>query len=478
MNRARILAGAAVLAAACALPSAAQAQIGPCPTLQPPPCIVIDPSKIAQSTAEIANKTKQITELAQKAKEMASIQGMLGKLKAPGMGGYNALAPLAPTNPTTITAASGEIDRAMPVMSGSPEQQKAISARNRVLVRAAAGDGYALSQAMKQRLLQLQTDVVQLQREAGAGVDLRTDWQINGRARNLMMRALMSLRELKSAQVNLEAVQQLSKMEGANNLPSFQRAEAAATAPKAVPTWGATLGDIASLTNKLQALETARQLSVSHKESLAGFAATQAEYQQMLQAARNSQAQVQQIANRDSSRKVSAASLIARADQIMAQRDRTTWDNPDKAKIAKSAADYAEDQLDKMVSGDVSNSWSDYLRNRAEAYKQEAFFRSINDDAIAAQKSSIAYMAEFEASVGFPVNDVSALERQIAETNAQLKNLGGSLDGAPDPVKAQRDAIYASTMAGSNYTGGTPNMEIVDHGDQDIDPSKYGYDRL
>lgn len=478
MNRARILAGAAVLAAACALPSAAQAQIGPCPTLQPPPCIVIDPSKIAQSTAEIANKTKQITELANKAKEMASIQGLLGKLKAPGMGGYGGLAPIAPTNPTTISAAAADISKNMPVMSGSPDQQRAISAKNRILVRSAAGDGYALSQAMKQRLLQFQTDAVQLQGEAVGGADVRYDWQINNRARNLMMRALVSLREVQSARINLEAVQQLGKMEGTNALPSFQHAEAAAIAPQAVPTWGKTLGDISSMTNKLQALQTARQLSISHKDSLDGFAATQAEYQQMLGAAQSSQRDVQNIANRDAQRNVPASKLIQRADQIMAQRDQTTWDNPDKAKIAKNAADYAEDQLDKLVSGDVSNSWSDYLRNRAEAYKQEAFFRPINADAIAARDSSIAYMKEFEDSVGFPVADIGALDRQIAETTAQLKALGGSLDTAPDPVKAQREAIFASTMAGAEYTGGTPNMTIVDHGDQDIDPTKYGYDKL
>lgn len=480
MASARILAGAAVLAAACALPSAAQAQIGPCPTLMPPPCIVIDPSKIAQSASEIANKTKQIAELKKQADSLTSIQGVLGKLKSPGMGGYNAMAPLAPLNPTTIAAASTDIDRNMPPVGGSPDQQRAIIERNRIMVRSAAGDGYALSLAMKQRLSQLNADAQQLKLDAAAkGTDIRTDWQINSRARNLMMRALMNLREIQAARINLEGVSQLGKAEVVGAVRPYQRPEVAAPVATNTTTWGKQLGDIANLTNKLQSLQTAKQLSSSYKDSIAGFQQTQAEYQSMLQAANQSQARLQNLANSDAYRKrVSAATLMNRANQIMAARDQTTWDNPDKAKIAKSAADYAEDQLDKLVSGDVSNSWSDYLRDRAEAYKQEAFFRPINEDAKALEADARRSVAEFEQSVGFGISDEAALDRQITEVNAQLKTLGSSLDGAPQDVRAQRDAIFANTMRGANYDGGTPNMGTVDLGNVEVDPRQYGYEQL
>jgi hypothetical protein len=199
----------------------------------------------------------------------------------------------------------------------------------------------------------------------------------------------------------------------------------------------------------------------------------------MLNAANQSQSRLQSLANSEAARKrVSAATLMNRANQLMAARDQTTWDNQDKVKIAKRAAEYTEDQLDKLVSGDVSNSWSDYLMNRAEAYKQEAFFRPINEDAKALEADTRRYMRDFEQSVGFPIGDVNSIDRQIAEVNAELATLGRSLDTAPQEVRAQRDAIFKSTMAGSDYTGGTPNMQIVDHGNADIDPRQYGYDRF
>src|SRR3546814_12748515 len=56
-----------------------------------------------------------------------------------------------------------------------------------------------------------------------------------------------------------------------------------------------------------------------------GVRQTQAEYQQMVQAKNRAQAAVQNLANSDGSKKrVSAASLLARADSIMQSRDRTT----------------------------------------------------------------------------------------------------------------------------------------------------------
>lgn len=480
MIRARILAGAAVLTAACALPSVANAQIGPCPTLLPPPCIVIDPSKIVQSTAEIANKTRQIAQEAQKLKEMTSIQGILGKVKAPAMGGYNAMAPIAPIQPQSIAAASSEIYARMPAPSGSSEQQQKILADNRIYLRGAAADGYAMSQIVKQRLQTMSADVTQLQSEAAAtSADVRTDWQINGRARNLMMRALMNLREVQAARVNLAAMTQLSSAKPVAYSAPVKYAEAAAPRPVQSPVWGQQLGRIADLTNKLQSLKTAKQLSGSYKDSISGFQQTQAEYQMMLNAANQSQSRLQSLANSEAARKrVSAATLMNRANQLMAARDQTTWDNQDKVKIAKRAAEYTEDQLDKLVSGDVSNSWSDYLMNRAEAYKQEAFFRPINEDAKALEADTRRYMRDFEQSVGFPIGDVNSIDRQIAEVNAELATLGRSLDTAPQEVRAQRDAIFKSTMAGSDYTGGTPNMQIVDHGKADIDPRQYGYDRF
>src|SRR3546814_6104042 len=100
------------------------------------------------------------------------------------------------------------------------------------------------------------------------------------------------------------------------------------------------------------------------------------------------------------------------ADSIMQSRDRTTWDDPSKLSVTEAAAKYTESQLDGMVSGDVSDNWSNLLIQRAEAFKQEAFFRSVNADAItseqAARKALAAYTEIGRAHVCTPV------------TNAQL----------------------------------------------------------
>src|SRR3546814_9032301 len=70
----------------------------------------------------------------------------------------------------------------------------------------------------------------------------------------------------------------------------------------------------------------------------------------MVQAKNRAQAAVQNLANSDGSKKrVSAASLLARADSIMQSRDRTTWDDPSKRSVTEAAAKYTESQLDGMV---------------------------------------------------------------------------------------------------------------------------------
>src|SRR3546814_8446409 len=81
-----------------------------------------------------------------------------------------------------------------------------------------------------------------------------------------------------------------------------------------------------------------------------GVRQTQAEYQQMVQAKNRAQAAVQNLANSDGSKKrVSAASLLARADSIMQSRDRTTWDDTSKRSVTEAADKYTDNQLDGMV---------------------------------------------------------------------------------------------------------------------------------
>ncbi len=454
MRRARFLAGAAVLMAACALPSTAMAQLGACPAIQPPPCIIIDATKIAQQVSEIKTKTQEVQKLVQQAQELTNIQGIMGRLKAPGLGSYGAISPVAPLPETTISAASEAFTATFPKGAMTQSTITGASAEGKTRLRSAAGDGFAIAQVIKARLAEISKNASDLQSLSGnVSKDLRADWQVNTQAKSLLLRAFAALKEVEAARAQLMGVSIFVNPMVAN-APNIAHG-AAATLPNAIaPGYAEKLGEISNLSNQLAALVTAKQLAASYADAIQGHRETQAEYQQILQAAKQAQTAVEQKAAQEARRKgKSAASLLATADKIMAQRDRTTWDDPNKANSAKSAADYAENQLDKMVSGDVGDSWSDYLRTRAEAYKQEAFFRSINADAKAFEADAIAAMNQHSELVGVQISNAAELDRAIASVQAKLADVGKSLENAPAEVKSQRDAIYSSTMAGTDYTG-------------------------
>src|SRR3546814_18167516 len=80
MKGARILAGVATFTVACALPSVAFAQIGACPTLLPPPCIVNDPGRIAGIVAEIKEKKDQLENAVQQVQQATTLNGALGMI--------------------------------------------------------------------------------------------------------------------------------------------------------------------------------------------------------------------------------------------------------------------------------------------------------------------------------------------------------------------------------------------------------------
>src|SRR3546814_16198030 len=91
------------------------------------------------------------------------------------------------------------------------------------------------------------------------------------------------------------------------------------------------LGELLDAVRKLMALKGAIDTGKTLLGGIDGVRQTQAEYQQMVQAKNREQAAVQNLAKSDGSKKrVSAASLLARADSIMQSRDRTTWVDPSK----------------------------------------------------------------------------------------------------------------------------------------------------
>lgn len=475
MIRARFLAGAAVLVAACALPSAANAQFSPCMVLGsplPPPCIVLDAGKIAQQAAELRQKAQHLQQLASQVSEMKNIQGALGAVKGVVKLPYAGVTPIAPIQPITADAAVAEITARLPKVADNSaakaEFRKTLNSER----RSTAGDGWAIAETTKSRLANLDVRARTIQavaicsarRPAGTTNDsLRTDWQINTRAKSLVMQTMATLKEVSAARLEAKSVN-IFTMDEAAAAPDLERAPAPAPIKMPGSDWATRLGQIASLSNKLSALMTAKSIVTSFKDAISGNRQTQAEYGQVLQAAQNSEAQLQRLlANEARKKRINVASLQQVANDYMSQ-DRTTWDDPSKDSVAKRMADAAEDRMDRMVSGDISNDVSDYLRNRAEAYKQEAFFRPIAEDAKAMADDTVKSMQEYSSSLGLNIQDQRILDAEIAKTQAELGQIGNSMNTAPAEIIRQRDAIYTSTVNGSAQA--QAEMQGVDAADQ------------
>lgn len=467
MIRARLLAGVALLGAAIAVPGVANAQISPCMVLGsplPPPCITMDVQKIIEQAQEIKNKTDQLQSLVSQAKEYTSIQGALGAVKARVRTTEAPLLPIAPIAPTTAVAAAKELNDAIPKSNGSPNGDAQYRGVVQIINRGAAGDGWAISEVSKVRIdkLNLRANVLQMAAQcaarkpalAGDKDNMRSDWQVNTNAKSLVMQAMVNLREVQAARVNLKSTRLLG-VTGVAGASSFPRTEAAALPPPVQSQWSEKLGTIANLSNKLSALMTAKSLFASFQEAVSGHRQTQAEYQQTVVARDQADSALSSLAYAEQRRKgVSAQALIQTVNAYMSQ-DRTTWDDPSKWDVAKRLADAAENRLDGMVKGDVSDSWSDYLRNRAEAYKQEAFFRPIAEDAKALERDTIASIRDYENSLGVSIEDSAKLDAEIARTQQALAETGRSMAGAPPEVLRQRDAIYSSNIDPAAEANGT-----------------------
>ncbi len=477
--RTRMLGGAAAIAAVCLIaPSQASAQLGPCPSpIMPPPCIIADPGKIAGTVAEIAEKKKQLDAAIQQVKEYTDLNNALGKIGtlAPELtaaispsqnGGF---APLSEGPRVTVSEASNAFDASLRGF-GNTQQGGADAARaSRLRLRATAGEGYAMALATKQKLTRMNEEADRLTRlMQGVGTnsaDVRTAWSINQGAKRLVFDAMMANREVQAARMQLSAVIALpASIHGGAKGP---RREAPPTEPVVAPAYAEDLGSLANAAAKLAALLNAKNIVTGFTAGIEGARQTQAEYGQMQMAARQAQRSVADIAAKDGRKKgVSASRLIGAADGYMARYDRTTWDNPNKGKSAENAARAAEKVLDRMVSGDVDDGWSKRLERRAEAYKQEAFFRPIAADAAKMEAQTREALADYETSIGVNASDPGALASAIAKAQAEVDALTNKLADAPAGIVRKRDQILASS--GLDAARSLPNFVYPLPGDKGL----------
>lgn len=458
--RPRILQSAAVLALTClggAAPTAAQL-IGTCPMLTPPPCIITDPGRIAGTVAELKQKKQELDEAIKQVREYTSVNNALGKLGPLSPGIIQAIRPANPqtfrplsevTNHIAGSAAAKSLDAVLSSYPDTVEGNTRAKKAKALRIRAAGGEAYALAAATKTKLDEMSREAARLTDQmkkvaaSPAGADLRTDWAVNQQARKLMLESMLTLREVQTARLHLASIQNLPARV---DTPSpVARAEAAPLRPFVSPGYAEAIGNVSEASNRLAALLQAREVFDSFHMSIKGAQDTQAEYQQIKNAATQAQKSVAQLAYRDAYRKgTSAQSLLRIADQYMQTYDRTTWDNPGKQKAAESAARYAEKALDGRVKGDVNNDWSKYLGRRAEAYKQEAFFRPIAADAQKTEQETRKALAEYEQALGIKASDPAALNAAIRKAEADMNSAQQRVASMPPHIVRKTKAIVDS----------------------------------
>jgi hypothetical protein len=340
---------------------------------------------------------------------------------------------------------------------GLDESQKAVQAKNLALdLRSSAGDGFSIAMVAKSRFADMAQDGADVQALASnCSVDMRSDWAINSQARSLVLRAMAARGEIQAATVHLMASRAMvspSVSTATDSKKISQGAVAPITPPAPETNWSDGLAKVANLSSYLSSLLAAKSLLSSFDETVKNTKDVQAEYQTVLAAANKSTKDMASFAASQGSKKgVSGANLLATANAIMASMDHTTWDDPSKTQVAATAAKYAKNRLDGMVSGDVSSSWTTNLQNQAEALKQEAYFRQFNEESKQVEAEARASIAEYGKQLDVSLLDANSVDAAIAATQAKLGDAGKELEAAPDDVKAKRELIYQNAMS----TGGS-----------------------
>jgi hypothetical protein len=292
------------------------------------------------------------------------------------------------------------------------------------------------------------------QRYLGTGIGgkgsatVEEDWELHNASRILFINALLLKREVDAGRLQLRAMTSIdvgNREAGAR----IRRSEAAPAAPSVqLPRHNIDLGQLMNTVGQLLALKNAADTVGGLINGIRGARDTQAEYQQMAAAKASTQKAVEDLAAAEARRKgVSAQSLLSVANQVMQRYDRTVWDDPSKIDAARNAANRAKASLDGMVSGDVSDQWDNLLERRAEAFKQEAFFRTIATEAKTGESTAIAALKDYNQSIGIDASNAQALQQKIAELEAKVAELSQSLSSAPADIVSIRDRIISSASA-------------------------------
>ncbi|QAY80215.1 hypothetical protein [Sphingosinicella sp. BN140058] len=420
---------------------------------------MIDTSAVATTAKEIAAKKKALENAVAQVQSATDIKSALGKVgPITGQGSISiGKLPGLDAPKVSFSEAANQLSGSLQQHPDTQDGYEAKEADDRLRQRAAAGDAFGVAQAMKaqveagtilaaKHLACMSRPPIAKGEDAGVRESLYHRAQIS----SLVTKAMIDLQTLQSYRSNLHAMDALAATDASGPAP-LQRTEASEVQPAADAAGlkaNIDFGKLVNAATKLVALKQALGVMQSLRSGQKSVRDTQAMYQQMVQAKATSQAAVASLATQEARRKgVSAASLMQAANMVMQANDRTTWDDPSKKKITEAAAKAAERRLDAMVNGDVSDGWSKLLQQRAEAFKQEAFFAGFNNDAVGIEASTVQAISDFDEALGVKASDPAALQAAITAATTEVNQLKASLDGASPLLRAQRDRFLASTFS-------------------------------
>lgn len=430
-----------------------------CPSpMIPPPCIIIDPVKIASTVAEVNQKRQELQQAINTVNELKSIGATLGSLRQPLSSMPTAPQSSIGVKPFTLSQNIEGTARLM-MPSGKVSTQAAATARSYVanMSRNAALDGYGLALHSKSKLGQISAEAKAMQQELqAASADQRSDWQLNTKAQMLLFKTIAMKREIETARLTIMGANLNSTARMPTNRPGYTQAPN--NKPVSVSPTGIQLTNLATAKQEVDNLQKAVAASKTIVDVQALMGQTIGEYNATVQMAQNADAQLRQAmlrtaqnhSSRTGNRMSSAAiqnmanNLYNTAISTMQQRDRTTWADANKGQVQQNAGSIAYKTIDSMVSGSPVKDAQQIIINRHDMAKQVSFFSPIAADARASITELNAENAKLGTEFGLPVATPQALQQKLAAAQTKLNAALIPLQSAPADVQGMVKAIMGN----------------------------------
>lgn len=412
----------------------------------PPPCIVIDGTKIAEHVNTIRNVSQQIQEMSKVAENLADLKKIMqaGETnEAASISNVKAWVPIAPGVEVSFAIAANEMSKLLPD-SNDLTQDETDAHRAAMIIgeRAASGDGWSIAQSIKARLDGMRADGELLTKAvAQCSTSLRRDWQLNTHARMLQLRSLVALREARQNRTVYKAVVSIAESP-IEEVKTYERGDSDPYTPEARPDFGKTITQIAIRTAQLLALKNGSDAAALFAIALEQLTATRSEYEGLQQIARVTEQNLINLVEYEA-RRVGRDknTILSILNQAMSQYDQTTWDDPGKNDAAKAAAVAATKAAERQIGKDLSDDIVSALVTRAEAFKQAAFFGEFAKDSNEYTAATSNAQAAYSEGLGVNIADRTALQNKIDVLTQEIEALKAELSSAPADVRQRAEAV-------------------------------------